>query len=61
MSKKIINDPATVVDEDLQGAILSNKNVQLLKGHRVVIQRDIQRVQERSLVPVISCGGSDIK
>ena len=57
-SKKIINDPSAVVDEALDGVVLSNKNVQLLKGHRVLIRRDIQCVRERGLVALISGGGS---
>ena len=58
MSKKVINDPAAVVDEALEGAVLSNNNVQLLEGHRVVIRREIQYVRERGLVALISGGGS---
>ena len=57
-SKKIINNPLAVVDEALDGVVLSNKNVQLLKGHRVLLRRDIQCVRERGLVALISGGGS---
>ncbi|CAB3994072.1 triokinase FMN cyclase-like, partial [Paramuricea clavata] len=57
-SKKIINNPSAVVDEALDGVVLSNKNVQLLKGHRVLIRRGIQCVRERGLVALISGGGS---
>ena len=57
-SKKVINDPADVVDEALDGVVLSNKNVQLLQGHRVLIRRDIRSVRERGLVALISGGGS---
>lgn len=57
-SKKVINDPSAVVDEALDGVVLSNKNVQLLQGHRVLIRRDIRSVRERGLVALISGGGS---
>lgn len=56
--KKIINEPRNVVDEALQGFTLSNKNIQLLKGHRVLIRRDIENVRKRGLVTLISGGGS---
>ena len=57
-SKKIINDPSDVVDEALDGVVLSNKNVQLLQGHRVLIRRDIRCVRERGFVALVSGGGS---
>ncbi|XP_028409889.1 triokinase/FMN cyclase-like [Dendronephthya gigantea] len=57
-SKKIINNPYAVVDEALNGAVLSNNDVQLLNGHRVLIRRDVDCVRERSLVALISGGGS---
>ena len=58
VGKKIINNPSAVVDEALYGVVLSNKNVQLLKGHRVLIRRDIQHLRERGLVALVSGGGS---
>ena len=58
LSKKIINNPFAVVDEALNGAVLSNNNVQLLKGHRVLLRRDVDCIRERRLVALISGGGS---
>ena len=58
VSKKIINKPTEVVDEALEGLVLSNNNVQLLKGHRVVIRADVKCVCERGQVALISGGGS---
>lgn len=56
--KKIINKPSEVVDEALEGLVLSNNNLRLLKGHRVVIRADVQSVRERGQVALISGGGS---
>lgn len=58
LSKKIINNPSAVVAEALDGVVLSNKNVQILKGHHVLVRRDIQVVRDRGLVALISGGGS---
>lgn len=57
-SKKIINKPSEVVDEALEGLVFSNKNIQLLKNHRVVIRSDVQCVRKRGIVALISGGGS---
>lgn len=57
-SKKIINEPSAVVDDALEGLVIANNNVQLVKGHRIVIRTDVKQVCERGQVALISGGGS---
>jgi len=44
MSKKLINDPADVVDEALAGLASASPGIKLLKGHRVAVRADIAGV-----------------
>lgn len=41
MSKKLINDVETVVDEALAGLVAICPGLTLLKGHRVVVRSDV--------------------
>jgi len=55
--KKLINTPATVVRDLLQGVAASNAGVTLLTDHNVIIRTDLPALPERG-VAVISGGGS---
>ncbi|KAI8804044.1 bifunctional ATP-dependent dihydroxyacetone kinase/FAD-AMP lyase-like protein [Cladochytrium replicatum] len=55
--KKFINDPATVVDEALEGLVLAHPGLKLLKTHRVIYRADIEAIRS-SEVTILSGGGS---
>jgi dihydroxyacetone kinase len=55
--KKLINDPADVVEEMLQGAVAIFPQIARLSGHHVLLRTDSEVVRERQ-VAVISGGGS---
>lgn len=57
-SKKLINDPSGAVDEALEGLVASNPGLKLLKGHRVIIREDFEKVKNAGRVALISGGGS---
>ncbi|GAA4791873.1 dihydroxyacetone kinase family protein [Actinomycetospora chlora] len=52
--KKLINDPADVVDEALAGVARTTEGAALVEGHRVLVRAD----RERGRVAVLSGGGS---
>ncbi len=53
----LVNDPANVVDEALEGTALAWPHVKRLPGHRVLIRDDVDAVKE-TLVSVVCGGGS---
>lgn len=55
--KKLINDPAAVVEEMLQGAIATYPNIARLSGHNVLLRADAETFRNRQ-VALISGGGS---
>lgn len=55
--KKLINDPAEVVEEMLQGAIAIYPNIARLADHRVLLRADSEAARQHQ-VAVISGGGS---
>lgn len=55
--KKLINNPADVVDEMLQGAIAIYPNLARLASHNVLLRSDADAVRERQ-VSLVSGGGS---
>ncbi|XP_022787345.1 dihydroxyacetone kinase 1-like isoform X2 [Stylophora pistillata] len=57
-SKKLINDPLDVVDEALEGIVLANPGLKLLKNHRVIIREDVNELRKAGKVTLISGGGS---
>ena len=50
MSKKLINDPAGVVDEALAGLVAACPGLKLLEGHRVIIRADVEQVTKQGKV-----------
>ena len=50
MSKKLINDPAGVVDEALAGLVAACPGLKLLEGHRVIIRADVEQVTKHGKV-----------
>ena len=56
--KKLINRPADVVDEMLDGIVLLNHRVRRLPGHNVLVRSDINDPSKHKHVAVISGGGS---
>lgn len=57
-SKKLINDPLDAVDEALEGIVLANPGLKLLKNHRVIIREDVNEIRKAGKVTLISGGGS---
>ena len=55
--RKLINDPARVIDEMLDGLVALNPALARLPGHAVVLRADAEQVRDRQ-VAVISGGGS---
>ena len=55
--KKLINDPANVVEEMLQGLSVLQPGSICLPGHKVMIRSDVEQIRD-SQVAVISGGGS---
>eukprot|EP00112_Aurelia_sp_Birch-Aquarium-sp1_P015380 Seg3402.1 transcript_id=Seg3402.1/GoldUCD/mRNA.D3Y31 product="Triokinase/FMN cyclase" protein_id=Seg3402.1/GoldUCD/D3Y31 len=56
--KKLVNRPETAVDDCLVGFVLSNKNVKLVKKHRMVVRGDRSDLIRKGQVCLISGGGS---
>lgn len=56
--KKLINRPADVVDEMLDGIVLLNARVRRLADHHVIVRSDIIDPKSHKHVSVISGGGS---
>ena len=52
--KKLINDPSHCVDDSLEGFALTNPQVKLLKGHKVVIRSDVDQLIGSNKVCLIS-------
>ncbi|XP_027050132.1 triokinase/FMN cyclase-like isoform X3 [Pocillopora damicornis] len=57
-SKKLINDPLDAVDEALEGIVLANPGLKLLKNYRVIIREDVNEIRKAGKVTLISGGGS---
>lgn len=58
MSKKLINQPSSVVDDALKGLSAVNPGLHLLEGHRVMVRCDIEMVKSEGKVTILSGGGS---
>ncbi len=56
--KKLINQPATVVDEMLAGLCLVHPELAVLEGERVLVRADLDIFRERGHVALVSGGGS---
>ena len=57
-SKKLINNPLNTVDEALEGIVLANPGLKLLKNHRVIVREDVDELRKSGKVALISGGGS---
>lgn len=57
-SKKLINNPLNTVDEALEGIVLANPGLKLLKNHRVIVREDVDVLRKSGKVTLISGGGS---
>ncbi|XP_074656484.1 triokinase/FMN cyclase-like isoform X2 [Tubulanus polymorphus] len=58
ISKKIINEVDSCVDDCLEGIVACNPGLKLLEGHRVVIRADVGELRAAGKVCLISGGGS---
>lgn len=59
MSKKLINDVATCVEESLEGFVALNPSLRQLAGQpRVVIRADIEDYIKQQKVTTLTGGGS---
>ena len=58
MSKKLINQASSVVDDALKGLTAVNPALRQLEGHRVVVRSDIESVKNEGKVTILSGGGS---
>ncbi|MFC6335313.1 dihydroxyacetone kinase subunit DhaK [Pseudomonas sp. CCM 7891] len=56
--KKLINDPNSVVEDMLEGAVLANRNLMLLEGENIVVRRDFQALAAANKVCIVSGGGA---
>ncbi len=56
--KKLINDPTLVVDDVLEGLVLTQPSLALLAGERVVVRADIESFRSTGYVALVSGGGS---
>lgn len=56
MSKKLINNPLTAVDDCLSGLVAVNPGLQLLDGHRVVVRSELDQLNDK--VTLLSGGGA---
>ena len=57
MSKKLINQASSVVDDALKGLTAVNPALRQLEGHRVVVRSDIELVKNKGKVTILSGGG----
>lgn len=58
MSKKLINQVSSVVDDGIKGLTAVYPGLCLLEGHRVVVRSDIEAVKDGGKVTILSGGGS---
>ena len=58
MSKKLINQVSSVVDDGIKGLAAVYPGLCLLEGHRVVLRSDIEAVKDEGKVTILSGGGS---
>ncbi|MBB3953648.1 dihydroxyacetone kinase subunit DhaL [Novosphingobium sediminicola] len=56
--KKLINDPAHVVDEMIEGLVLADARLLRLAGETVVIRADYAALRDAGRVTIVSGGGS---
>ena len=56
--KKLINDPAHVVDEMIEGLVLADARLLRLAGETVVIRADYAALRDAGRVAIVSGGGS---
>lgn len=57
IGKKFYNNLDTLVDESLEGLIISNNGLSLLRDHKVVFRTDIDEIRNNQ-VTIVSGGGS---
>ncbi|XP_065660889.1 triokinase/FMN cyclase isoform X3 [Hydra vulgaris] len=58
IGKKLVNDPLTCVADSLEGFVLSNAGVKLLKGTHIVVREDLNIFKKQKKVSLIAGGGS---
>lgn len=58
MSKKLINQASSVVDDALKGITAVYPGLRLLEGHRVVVRSDVESVKNEGKATILSGGGS---
>uniref|UniRef100_T2MCB6 Bifunctional ATP-dependent dihydroxyacetone kinase/FAD-AMP lyase (Cyclizing) n=1 Tax=Hydra vulgaris TaxID=6087 RepID=T2MCB6_HYDVU len=58
VGKKLVNDPLTCVADSLEGFVLSNAGVKLLKGTHIVVREDLNIFKKQKKVSLIAGGGS---
>jgi len=56
--KKLINDVNAVVDDMIDGLILSVDGLSRIEGERVVLRRDLEKLRSAGQVALVSGGGS---
>jgi dihydroxyacetone kinase len=56
--KKLVNDPASAVDQAIDGLVMTTQTLVRLHGHQVVVRRDVDDVITGGHVAILSGGGS---
>ncbi|KAL5008640.1 hypothetical protein ScPMuIL_014221 [Solemya velum] len=56
--KKLINDVEKCVDDSMEGLVMVNPGLRLVRGHRIIIRSDIEQLKKIEKVAVICGGGS---
>ena len=54
VAKKIVNNPLTCVADSLEGFVLSNARVKLLKGAQVLVRDDLNMFKMQEKVALIA-------
>lgn len=58
VGKKLINDPSKTVNDALEGFVMTNPHVSLMRPHNIIIRKDVEDVKKAGKVCLISGGGS---
>ena len=58
VTKKLVNNASSAVDEAIDGLIMTAPNLIRLQGYRVIIRKDVERVVKDGRVAILSGGGS---
>ena len=58
VTKKLVNNASSAVDEAIDGLIMTAPNLIRLQGYRVILRKDVERVVKDGRVAILSGGGS---